>query len=82
MTTHRNPVRLPGLQQAAYIMGCLVRNDSEDQIVTSMGGDNQLFHMWKSFLKHNQWMTETVAGWSVTEKGATWNKRVASRLTV
>lgn len=73
MTTIGNLVRLPGLQQAVYIMGCLVRNDSEDETVTSMGGDNQLFHMWKSFLKHNQWMTET---------GATWNKRVASRLAI
>jgi hypothetical protein len=73
-----DPVRLTGLKQAAYVMGCIVRNDSEEQITRMLGGDEQLFDMWKSFLKHNQWMTETMQGWSVTSKGAMWGKRVGS----
>jgi hypothetical protein len=78
MTSVINPVKLAGLKQAAFVMGCLVRNDSEEQIVRMLGGDEQLFDMWKSFLKHNQWMEETTQGWSATAKGAMWNKRITS----
>jgi hypothetical protein len=78
MTTIIDPVRLVGLKQAAYVMGCLVRNDSEAQVILTLGGDAQLYHMWKSFLRHNQWMTETTHGYSITAKGSMWNKRVES----
>ena len=76
------PAQLVGLKQAAYVMGCLVRNDSEQEIVKMLGGDEQLYDMWKSFLKHNRWMEETTVGWSVTAKGAMWDKRVTVRKTV
>ena len=79
MTTIINPVQLAGLKQAAYVMGCLARNDSEDQIVERLGGDAQLYEMWKSFLRHNQWMAETTGGvWSVTAKGSMWSNRVTA----
>ena len=42
MTSIMNPVQLIGLKQAVYVMGCLVRNDSEEQIVRMLGGDGQL----------------------------------------
>ena len=75
MTTIIDPVQLAGLKQAVYVMGCLVRNDREEEIIRMLGGDAQLFDMWKLFLRHNQWMTETSEGWSITTKGAMWNKR-------
>jgi hypothetical protein len=78
MTTFINPVQLAGLKQVVYVMGCLAGNDSEEQIVRMLGGDEQLFDMWKSFLHHNQWMTESMQGWSVTSKGAMWSKRVTT----
>jgi hypothetical protein len=34
--------------------------------------------MWKLFLKHNEWITETFEGYSITGKGAMWNKRIKS----
>jgi hypothetical protein len=76
MTTMIDPVRFVGLEQAAYVMDCLVRNDSEENTVSMLGGDKQLFDMWKSFLKHNHWITETMQGYSTTAKGAMWKKCV------
>jgi hypothetical protein len=73
-----NPAQLPGLKQAVFVMGCLARNDSEEQIVKMLGGDEQLFAMWKLFLKHNQWIEETFEGYSITGKGIMWSKRVTS----
>ena len=70
MTSIVDPVMLAGLKQAAYVMDCLVKHDSEAQVILLLGGDEQLYNMWKSFLKHNQWMTESMQGWSVTSKGA------------
>jgi hypothetical protein len=78
MTSIINPVQLAGLQQAACVMGCLVRNDSEEQITRMLGGDEQLYDMWNSFLKYDQWMSETMQGWSVTANGAMWSKRVTT----
>lgn len=78
MTTIIDLVNLPGLKQAAYVMGCLVRNDSEDQIIRMLGSDKQLFDMWKLFLRHNQWITDTKEGWAITGKGAMWSNRVTS----
>ena len=78
MTTIINPIQLAGLKQAVYVMGCLARNDSEERVVRMLGGDEQLFDMWKSFLRHNKWMEETTEGWSVTAKGAVWSKRVTT----
>jgi hypothetical protein len=78
MTTIIDPIKLAGLKQAAYVMGCLARNDSEQQIIETLDGDAQLFDIWKSFLRHNQWITETTEGWSVTAKGSMWSKRATT----
>ena len=79
MTTIIDPVKLAGLQQAAYVMGCLVKQQNKEEIVKMLGGDAQLFDMWKSFLKYNQWIEPEMEGWSMTAKGMEWNKRLASR---
>ena len=81
MTTIIDPVRLAGLKQAAYVMGCLVRNDSEVEIIRMLGGDVQLFNMWKLFLRHNQWIVETAEGWSTTAKGAMRSKQITTATT-
>jgi len=76
MTSIANPPQLVGLMQAAYVMGCLARQNDEKEIVRSLGGDMQLLAMWKSFLIHNGWITKDSEGWSVTPKGAMWRNRV------
>jgi hypothetical protein len=73
-----NPAQLPGLKQAAFVMECLVRGRSDEEIVKMLGGDEQLFNMWKLFLKHNEWIEETFEGYSITGKGMMWNKRITS----
>jgi hypothetical protein len=78
MTTIVSPAQLSGLKQAAFVMGCLARNDSEDQIVRMLDGDEQLFKMWKLFVKYNEWVEESIQGWSMTAKGSMWSKRVES----
>lgn len=78
MTTIIDPVQLAGLKQAVYVMGCLARGHSDEEITRTFEGDEQLVEMWKSFLKHNQWMTESIEGWSITTKGTMWSNRVAS----
>jgi hypothetical protein len=79
MTVIIDPVKLAGLQQAAYVMDCLVKQHNEEEIVKMLGGDEQLFDMWKSFLKYNRWIESEMEGWSMTEKGREWNRRLASR---
>ena len=77
-----DPARLVGLKQAAYVMECLVKGQSEEEIVRTIGGDEQLVTMWISFLKHNHWITETMGGWSTTAKGVAWSRRDMSARTV
>jgi hypothetical protein len=69
MTTIIEPVRLAGLKQAVYVMDCLVKGHSEEQIAITLGDDKQLVSMWLLFLKHNHWIEETMNGWSLTAKG-------------
>ena len=73
--TMLDPVRLVGLKQATYIMECLARGQSEQQIAGALAGDEQLLRMWISFLQHNHWMEAGLNGWSITTKGASWVKR-------
>lgn len=79
MTTIIDPAQLAGLKQAMYVMESLFRNDSKEQIVKVLDGDEQLYNMWKLFLKNNNGITETMEGWAVTGKGAMWNRRVRYR---
>jgi hypothetical protein len=72
LTINIDPVKLQGLKQAVYVMQCIVRNDTEGDIVKTLGGDQQLFDMWKSFLQHNGWMSRTKQGWEMTAKGELW----------
>jgi hypothetical protein len=68
--------KLAGLQQATFILKCLVTGQNKEDIVFEFGGDAQLVDMWISFLKHNKWIERNRDGeWSVTEKGLIWEKR-------
>jgi hypothetical protein len=71
MTSIIEPVRLGGLKQAVYVLDCLVKGHSEEQIAITLGNDKQLVQMWILFLKHNHWIEEGLNGWSVTAKGRT-----------
>jgi len=77
--TMLDPVRLVGLKQAMYVMECLTKGQSEQQIANTMGDDKQLVRMWISFLQHNHWMESGVNGWFVTTKGAAWINRYNSQ---
>jgi hypothetical protein len=74
VTTAIDPVKLAGLKQATYVMQCLVKGHSEEQIAIALNGDKQLVTMWVSFLRHNHWMTEESGKWTITAKGENWNK--------
>ena len=78
MTAMIDPMRLAGLRQASYVIECLSKHQSKEQVVLMLGGDEQLFEMWKSFLRHNRWMAETHEGWSITPKGAIWRQKISS----
>jgi hypothetical protein len=75
MTTLIDPTKLSGLRQAVYVMVCIVRNDAESSIVKNLGNDQQLYNMWKLFLRHNGWMARTKQGWETTAKGECWRLR-------
>lgn len=77
-----DPARLVGLKQAVYVMECLVKGQSEEEIVRTISGDEQLVTMWISFLKHNHWIAETNGGWSSTAKGVAWSRRDMSTQAV
>ena len=77
--TMLDPVRLVGLKQAAYVIECLTKGQSEQQIIIALGGDEQLLRMWISFLRHNHWMEAGVNGWSITTKGALWIKKYTTQ---
>ena len=74
-----DPVRLAGLKQATYVMQCLTKGQSWQEIAMSLGGDEQLVTMWISFLKHNHWITETKEGWFTTAKGIAWSSKKNGR---
>jgi hypothetical protein len=78
MTSMIEPAKLSGLRQAVYVMNCLSEQHNETQIVNALNNDKQLFDMWKSFLKYNNWMTEQEEGWCITPKGAVWKTKVAT----
>lgn len=73
--TMLDPVTLTGLKQATYVMRCLTRGQSEQQIANTMGDDQQLVRMWTFFLRHNHWMIKDGEGWSTTAKGAKWSRK-------
>ncbi|HEU4605112.1 MAG TPA: hypothetical protein VFS46_02620 [Nitrososphaera sp.] len=72
MTTVIDPMRLAGLKQATYVMQCLIKGQSKEDITVALGNDEQLVNMWISFLRHNHWIDEGLNGWSITAKGRTW----------
>ena len=74
MTTAIDPVKLAGLKQAVYVMQCLAKGQSEEQIAIALNNDEQLVTMWVSFLRHNYWMIQEFGKWSITAKGENWNK--------
>jgi hypothetical protein len=75
MSARIDPTKLSGLKQAVYVMQCLVRNDTESNIVKNLGDDQQLYNMWKIFLQHNGWMARTERGWKMSTKGERWTMR-------
>lgn len=77
-----SPIHLPplrGLKQAIYVMECLIKGQTKEQIVRTLEGDEQLVTMWISFLRHNKWMEETSGIWSTTLKGAKWSNRMSAQ---
>lgn len=72
VATILNPDRLTGLNQAVYVMECLVNGQNEEHIASTLNDDRQLVNMWMSFLRHNKWITFEGSQWSMTAKGAEW----------
>lgn len=68
-----DPTTLRGLAQAAFILECLCKAETEENIIAKFRGDEQLVRMWVSFLRHNGWVKyDTVTQrWSMTDKART-----------
>jgi hypothetical protein len=70
-----NPLGLSGLRQAVYILECLEKGETEEQIVERFEGDEQLVKMWTLFLFHNRWIEHPDGRWETTGKGREWISR-------
>jgi hypothetical protein len=57
MVVIMDPVKLTGLDQVTYVMGCFVKNDNEALIVKMLASDVQLHNMRNLFLHPNRRMT-------------------------
>lgn len=69
--------RLSGLKAANYILNCVIRGESKDEIVKQFEGDEQLVDIWMSFIKHNHWIEQNeFQEWFVTEKGKSWASKL------
>jgi hypothetical protein len=65
-----NPLKLSGLQQAEYVLNCMIEGQSREATVTKFEGDEQLVQMWTLFVVHNHWIERNKAGTiALTEKG-------------
>ena len=67
-----NPRNYSGLQLPAYILKCLARGDSQEQIASRFPEDGELVGLWVSFLRSNHWMEKSDGTWSITQKGQEW----------
>jgi hypothetical protein len=57
-------------------MQCLGDGYTNEQIVSSLAGDIQLYDMWISFVLHNKWMKKDEYGvMQLTDKGKSWMAR-------
>jgi len=68
-----DPVKLTGLHQVTYVMGCFVKNYDEALIVKILASEVQLHNMRNLFLHPNRRMTRAKECRLLT-MGEMWNK--------
>jgi hypothetical protein len=82
-----NPLRLHGLRQAIYILKCLEKGQTEQEIIKYFEGDSQLVELWINFLLDIHWIQKREMStttplsppsandtptWVVTDKAKEW----------
>jgi hypothetical protein len=86
---HSNNInRLTGLTAATYILKCLSKGYTKDQIYANFNDDIRLVSVWIDFLKDKKWIVQLKkedgddgvdrTGLKVTKEGKTWLKRFES----
>jgi hypothetical protein len=74
---------LGGLKKAMFVLQCLDRGQSKQQIVELSNGDEELVDVWMSFLMQYDWIEQKNESdeWSVTAKGREWYKEICTTLS-
>jgi hypothetical protein len=67
---------LVGLKQGAYISQRLANGQTREDLVFSLGVNEQLVDMWISFLKNEQWIEWREGKWLLTAKGKIWTDKL------
>jgi hypothetical protein len=86
-----DPLRIPGLKQAVYVLQCLECGDTEETIIKKFEGDSQIVRIWINFLIHNHWVLKSTrepgrienycperSCWTVTSKGHEWASKICN----
>lgn len=67
---------LAGLRQGAYISQGLANGQTREDLVFSLGVDEQLVDMWMSFLGNDHWIERREGKWLLTAKGKIWTDKL------
>lgn len=74
---------LGGLKKAMFVLQCLDRGQTRQQIVKLLNGDEDLVDVWISFLMQYDWIKQETESdeWSVTSKGREWYEEISATLS-
>ena len=67
---------MTGLRQAVYVLECLEKGQSQQEIVDKFEGDKQLVDLWIAFLNGNGWMDKPDGKYMDANKGKMWIQRL------
>jgi hypothetical protein len=67
-----DPSKYSGLQLPSYILVCLAKGQSQEQIASRFPEDGELVGLWVSFLRRNHWAEKVDGRFSITPKGQAW----------
>ena len=73
---------LGGLKKAMFVLQCLGKGQTRQQIVELLNGDADSVDVWISFLMQYDWIEQKNESdeWSVTVKGREWYENVCTTL--
>lgn len=73
---------LGGLKKAMFVLQCLDRGQTRQQIVELLNSDGELVDVWISFLMQYDWIEQENESdeWSVTSKGREWYEEISRNI--